>query len=248
MHDLNKMGDCFQRAIGLIPGWVRRRTPARMRAVASRWQRQPETVPAAVFDVWTSQAGAPPTKQALLSYITAPFRMSDEDPSTSQFSNNGIAKDIVRTLNQIGYIVDIVEWTDTIFAPKKPYDLFVGHGGWNFEHIIASLPPRAKKICFSTGLYWQEHNRREEERFRWLEERRGVRLAYDRWIERSEECANQSADGIICLGNRIVKDSYSKFPLVVNLNNAAYHDDRYDTTRKDFATGRSNFLFFSGGG
>jgi len=73
-------------------------------------------------------------------------------------------------------------------------------------------------------------------------------LPYDRWIQDCEEYANESADGIICLGNIVARDSYSKFPLVINLNNAAYHDTRYERTKKDFNRGRNNFLFFSGSG
>jgi glycosyltransferase involved in cell wall biosynthesis len=184
----------------------------------------------------------------LVSYITSPFRLSPDDPRNVQFSNIGIARSIVRVLNELGYVVDVVEWTDIRFVPKKEYDLFVGHGGVNFEHIVRNLPPRVVKIYFSTSLYWEEFNRREEGRFQWLKERRGVRLPHDRWIQYSEESANWFADGIICLGNRFANDSYSKFPFVINLNNAAYHDDRYDRTRKDFAAGRNKFLFFSGGG
>jgi len=189
-----------------------------------------------------------PTKRALVSYITSPFRLSPDDPRNVQFSNIGIARSVVRVLNELGYVVDVIEWIDTRFVPKREYDVFVGHGGCNFEHVVLNLPLHVVKIYFSTGVYWQEFNRREEERFQWLEERRGVRLPYDRWIQHSEEFANWSPDGIICLGNQFARDSYSKFPFVINLNNAACHDDRYDRTRKDFASGRDKFLFFSGGG
>jgi glycosyltransferase involved in cell wall biosynthesis len=151
-------------------------------------------------------------------------------------------------LNELGYIVDVVEWSDVKFVPKRKYDLFMGHGGWNYEHIERKLPTEATRIYFSTGLYWKEHNRREEERFRSLEERRGVRLPYDRWISHDEEYANETADGIISLGGQVARESYQRFPLVVNLNIAAYHDDRYDRTGKDFAASQNNFLFFSGPG
>jgi len=188
-------------------------------------------------------------KRALVSYITHAFQQfSPGDARNVQFSNIGIARSIVRILNELGYIVDVVEWSDTEFVPNKHYDLFIGHGGCNFERIARKLLPEAVSIYFSTGVYWNEWNRIEEERFRWLEERRGVRLPHDRWIQHGEEYANQSADGIICLGNDVAKDSYSQFPLVINLNNATYNDDRYDWAQKDFASGVDNFLFFSGGG
>jgi hypothetical protein len=170
----------------------------------------------------------------LLSYITTPFQLSADDPGNLQFSNFGIARNIVRALDRLGYIVDVVEYLDTKFLPRKDYDLFVGHGGFEFEHISRNLPPDAVRIYFSTGIYWKDFNRQEEERFRWLEERRGVRLPYDRWIYDSEEYANQSADGIICLGNQVAKDSYSQFGLVINLNNAAYHESFWSSSRPNF--------------
>lgn len=236
------------RIIRFIPAWIRRKVPRKVGLLVTRWLSQSGTPPRPIVGIWSPQANIQPTKQALVSYITTPFTMSNKDPRNFQFSNTGIARSIVRVLNDLGYVVDVIEWTDTTFVPEKEYDLFIGHGGRNFDHLAGHLSPSTARIYFSTGLYWQEHNRREEERFRWLEERRRVRLPRDRWIEHNEESANRWADGIICLGSQIVKDSYSKFPLVINLNNAAYHDDRYDHTKKDFASGRSNFLFFSGGG
>jgi glycosyltransferase involved in cell wall biosynthesis len=203
---------------------------------------------APIYDIWSSQEDSQPTKRALVSYITIPFRIPANDPINIQFSNIGIAHSIVQVLNELGYIVDIIEWNDTKFIPRKHYDLFIGHGGCNWERLVPNLSPEVVKIYFSTGLYWKEHNRREEERFNWLVKRRGVRLPYDRWIHYDEEYANQCADGIICLGNQVAKESYSKFPHVINLNNAAYHDARYEQVKKDFASGRNKFLFFSGGG
>ena len=186
-------------------------------------------------------------RYALLSYVTMPFRMPLDHPLNLHFSNVGIARNTVRALNELGYIADVVEWTDVNFLPQREYDLFIGHGGWNYEHIARMLP-HATKIYLSTGMYWKEHNMREAQRFLSLQQRRGVGLPYDRWISRDEEYANQIADGIISLGGEAARESYSGFPLVVNMNVAAYHDDRYDHTTKDFAGGRNKFLFFSGPG
>jgi len=244
------MQNRYMEVIRLIPPWIRHRVPRFIKDwLRTRWWNAPTPI----YDVGEPSPSSHlkltyRPKRVLLSYITTPFRLSLDDPRNVMFSNIGIARSIARVLNELGYIVDIVEWTDTKFLPCRYYDLFIGHGGCNFEHIARHLPAEMVKVYFSTGLYWKEHNRREEERFRWLEERRGVRLPYDRWIHYSEEYANQTVDGIICLGNKIARESYSKFPLVFNLNNASYPDDCYDRTVKDFASARNNFLFFAGGG
>ncbi|BDI30361.1 hypothetical protein CCAX7_24120 [Capsulimonas corticalis] len=192
----------------------------------------------------SSAAGAE-RRHALVSYITAPFTIGPDDVRNTYFSNIGIARGIVAALNDMGYDVDIIEWSNDLFTPRKKYDLFFGHAGRNFERLATLLPPEAPRIYFSTGIYWRDWNAHEEARFQRIEETRGVRLPYDRWITESEEGANAAADGIICLGNQVAKDSYSKFPLVVNVNNATYFDDHYDTTKKDFEAARRNFFFFS---
>jgi glycosyltransferase involved in cell wall biosynthesis len=187
-------------------------------------------------------------RRALVGYITMPFRLRKGHPDLMRFSNNGIARNIVRALNEIGFVVDVVDWSDTAFVVRQNYSLFVGHGGVNFEFLARQLPAGTPKIYFSTGLYWQEHNRREEERFQGLEQRRHTRLPYDRRIPCSEEYANVNAEGIICLGNEVTRESYAKFPRVWNVNNAAYAEPRNTLVKKSFETARKNFLFFSGSG
>lgn len=231
----------------LIPIWVRQRVPKVIKElVPHRWRSHSVPIYNLGASTYYDQTDRP--KRALLSYITTPFRLPSDDARNIQFSNIGIAHSIVHVLNELGYIIDVVEWTDTRFVPNKKYDLFIGHGGCNFKHIARNLLPHAVKIYFSTGIYWKEHNRRQAERSRLLEERRGVRLRHDRRIYYSEEYANQSADGIICLDSQVAKDSYSKFPFVIQLNNAAYHVTVYDHFKKDFASGRDKFLFFAGSG
>jgi glycosyltransferase involved in cell wall biosynthesis len=234
--------------------WMRQHIPTAVRT-RLRWGRHTEDAPnfGPIHGIATYLPSDPgetrvAAKHALLSFITTPFRLSPDDPRNLQFCLIGVARNLVRVLNEFGYVVDVIEWSDMTFVPAEPYEIFIGHGGRNFEQLASHLPPDALRVYFSTGLYWKEHNRREEERFKWLEERRGVRLPYDRWIDYSEESALRAADGIICLGNQFTKESYADFPLVIDVNNAVYQDDRYDKTDKDFAAGRARFLFFAGSG
>lgn len=188
------------------------------------------------------------TKRALLSYITVPFLLAADDPSNTRFSNIGLARTIVEVLNDLGYVVDIVEYNDTRFRPRHKYDVFLGHGGDNFEKIARVLPSTTAKIYFSTGSYWRIWNELELARVDYLYQRRGFRIEPDRIITRSEEWANVNADGIIALGNSYVRQSYAGFPHVINVNNATYHDVGYDPESKDYARGRNGFLYFAGAG
>jgi hypothetical protein len=186
-------------------------------------------------------------KKALVSYLVHDLAPPPNKRDTCNFSNAGIAQYIPRALNELGYSVDIVNFNNQQFTPQKNYDLFIGHGGINFESIEKRLDPRCVKIYFSTGVYWEEWNRVEGERRIALQTRKGVLLPSDRSIVRDEEYANMHADGIICLGNDHAKQTYHKFPRVININNAVYPDG-YSLSSKDFEKGRNHFLFFNGPG
>jgi glycosyltransferase involved in cell wall biosynthesis len=165
-----------------------------------------------------------------------------------KFSNRGIAQEMVRALNELGYAVDIVSYENTVWAPYREYDLFIGHGGINFVRLASCLPKIATRIYFSTGMYWREANERLATRLHWLALRRGALLPAYRAASEDEEAANQAADGIICLGNEGVAKSYSAFGKVVAINNAVYPVVSGWGPAKDFDEGRKHFLFFAGRG
>jgi glycosyltransferase involved in cell wall biosynthesis len=186
-------------------------------------------------------------KRALVSYIIHPFQLNADDWRNIQFSNIGIARCIVRVLNELGYIVDIVDYRDKNFLPRSEYNLFIGHGGLNFKRIASRLSSDTPKIYFSAGPHWKFCNEQERTRIIAMRARRGVYYPFER-LSVSEEWACCHADAIIAFGNNFVRKTYRKFKCVLNLNNAAYPDSHYDEIKKDFITARNNFVFFSGGG
>lgn len=189
-----------------------------------------------------------PTGKALVSYLVAPLLPPSGRRDRVIFSNWGIAQGIPRALNELGYTVDIVEYDDVDWTPTQEYDLFIGHGGVNFEGIHRRLSSKTVCIYFSTGIYWKEWNTREAERFTGLAKRRGFLLPPDRAIGHSEEYANQEADGIICLGNSAAVQTYGQFKRVIGIDNAAYPLERLAGKGKNHDAGRHHFLFFSGSG
>lgn len=126
-------------------------------------------------------------KSALISYLPKPLIPQKSKRDRTRFSNLGIAQYIPRALNELGYIVDIISYDDMAFFPKKNYDLFIGHGGINFEKLSKSLPEKTVQIYFSTGVYWKEFNIKEAKRLYDLAKRRGFLLKPDRSINHSEE-------------------------------------------------------------
>ncbi len=229
-----------------VPLAIRRLFPSSLRGIMRGWRMR--LLKRSPIRLWQPESPRAPVGRALVSYITAPFSLYPEDHRNLQFSNTGIARSIVQTLNNLGYQVDLVEWDNTRFRPRRPYDLFFGHGGSNFAPLARQMPPQATKIYFATTLEWREQNRREARRFAELTARRGVSLPSDRRISDNEDEAYAIADSIICLGNEEARATFAAFPHVININNAAYEDAQPLLAAKDFAQGSNRFLFFSSTG
>jgi len=209
------------------------------------------SIPERLFnlDVRQEQDKARPlTKRALLSYIVHPFSIPLNDPRFLRHTNVWHAWEIVRLLNQLGYLVDVIDFRDTSFTPHHSYSLFIGHGGINFRMIDRQISDNATKIYFSTGCYWQFHNNQELARFEALRKRKGVDLHPDRFISNSEDNALFAADGIIGIGNDHTRSTYSGFTPVVMINNTVLSNDHTLHTEKDFSKGRNHFLYFAGSG
>lgn len=187
-------------------------------------------------------------RRALLSYLVIPLLPPPTFRDRVKFSNRGIAQQMVQGLNEIGYVVDVVNFNNCSWLPSKDYDLFIGHGGKNFERLSHHLPQSLPRIYFSTGLYWREWNIRLARRIYDLTLRRGFLLPAHRDISSDEEYANQTTQGIICLGNKMAVNSYSKFPKAIGINNANFPIQYEGWRQKDYRQGRKHFLFFSGRG
>ena len=187
-------------------------------------------------------------QRALLSYLVMPLLPPSAFRDHIKFSNRGIAQEIPRVLNELGYKVDIINFNNTSWLPKRCYEIFIGHGGINFERLSSHLPEPTRRICFSTGIYWMEFNFRLAKRFYDIALRRGYLLQPKRFVAYSEEYANEKADGIICLGNQEALKSYGKFRKVIAISNAVYPVNRESNRNKDYDAGRKHFLFFSGRG
>lgn len=179
--------------------------------------------------------------KALVSYLTKPLRMSDEELFCLR-RNRWRAREIPRILEGLGYDVKVVHWKNTSFIPDRDYDLFIGHGGYNFEQIARHIS--GAKIYFSTGSYWRFHNQEERKRFESLERRRGVRLPFDRHINEPEESALRIADGIIAMGNDFTRQTYADFPRVITVNDSTAYDPH--RPNRDYDAGRQHFLYYGG--
>jgi glycosyltransferase involved in cell wall biosynthesis len=189
-----------------------------------------------------------PTKRALLSYLIHPFLPPLQFWEKKQFSNRGMAIQMLYVLNELGYSVDIIGFDNIKWRPKYYYDLFIGHGGINFKSLIQNNLSANKKIYFSTGPYWKYLNYNEANRLFEFTERTGFILPPDRYVKYDEEFAYSTSDGIICLGNNNILKTFPGFKRVININNGHFPVDKNFASAKNYDEGRKHFLFFSGRG
>jgi hypothetical protein len=187
----------------------------------------------------------PPERRALLSYLVEPLLPPPQFRDRTMFSNRGIAQEIPRALNELGFAVDVVHHRNTSFTPRRKYDLFIGHDGFNFEQIARDLDADAVRIYFAAGLEWKEGARRQAYRIAQVRERRGCLLGSRTCA--SHECARKIAQAVICISKRAAH-SFEGYRKVMAVNNAAFPVSWSGWQQKDYRAGRSSFLFFSGAG
>lgn len=188
------------------------------------------------------------SKRALLSYLVLPILPPRLFRDRVRFGNRGAAQEIARAINELGFKIDIINLDNTTFRVKKKYNLFIGHGGINYEYISRQLPEDTIRIYYSTGPYWKKLNEEEAKRFYELASRRGYFLSPDRAIKDSEDYPLQVADGIITLSDTEHYNAQSKCSIIIKINNGLFPVSWDCWKEKNYEEGRKHFLFFSGDG
>lgn len=174
----------------------------------------------------------------LLSYITDPFKIKGNDSSENLHSNLWECKQIANTWIKYGYTVDIIDWDNSIFLPKKDYSFFIDIHS-NMERITPHLGKNCKKILHITGAHWHFQNEAENKRLLELKERKGIILQPIRQVPPS--LGIEYADCATILGNSFTQGTftYSGKPLYpIPLSTAVqfpYFENKYfDNIRKNY--------------
>ncbi len=118
----------------------------------------------------------------LLSYLTAafdaPLPTAHCLPSTTPadpHSNLWECRQIAQTFLDLGFAVDVIDWHNKRFTPRRPYRFLLDIGA-SMERLAPLVGPNCTKILHATGKHWLFQNRAEHERLANLLARRGVVL------------------------------------------------------------------------
>lgn len=181
--------------------------------------------------------------RALLLYLSYPFANEDRERVGYRRPEGVMSLEIAKSLNELGYLVDIVDWKDCEFIPTFNYDVLVGMGP-HYDRLCELLPETTLKVYFGTGASRHYENQRERARTQSLLERRGL------WVEPRglppTRCAEVS-DAVIALGSNehVIETWKSSAKLVLAVNNIASPAHPLpNLTFKEFLVTRTRFLWF----
>ena len=181
----------------------------------------------------------------LLSFITGPFTLAPGEFYTDPHSNYWVAIEIARLFTGRGYDVDVINWNDTHFIPKKKYNACIDMQ-YNLKRLSPYLWPDCIKIMHIVASYPPFQNEAEQKRLDALKERRGRTVSPHRTDPATSDPS--VADFIEGYGNKTVRGTYPNvgkdiIPIPIPTMNI------YDfPEKKDFAAAREHFLWFGGGG
>ena len=184
-------------------------------------------------------------KRALLSYLESPVQRTISGENIYPFSNYGLAVELVRGLNQCGYLVDVIDWNASKLPKGETYDVFVGHGGLIFDKIVKSNAVK-RTVYFASGSAAAFHNAESAKRTKAFNKRHDTNFHPDRPVDPAEQKIYSKVDGLICLGNDTIAATFPELKSLHHLNIAA--SPKAHLMFEELGRKQKHVLFFSGGG
>lgn len=197
------------------------------------------------FGIIKLRTRLPSKGYALLSFVTHPFAIDKAEliksPHTTPWECMAIAKILLKN----SYNVDVIEWTNLSFIPRKEYKIFIDIHQ-NLERLHSYLPKTCVKIHYITGASPEYQNQAEQTRLNDFTQRHGVVLKPRRQISPSKNI--EYADYVTSLGNSFAKDTYAyahkeitQIPLLSTVSLSSPENKNFELIKK-------NFVWIGGGG
>jgi glycosyltransferase involved in cell wall biosynthesis len=187
-------------------------------------------------------------KNALVSFISVPFRKGISISHTNYFE----AMEIAKVLNQLGYNVDAADYFYEGKIDYSRYDFIIGFG----EPLINSFYNRTREITtvyYGTGMHVCTQNHNTLNRIKEVYSKKGVWLPESgRIVDKAWSIQTTLVDAMILLGNDEVTKTYSPYfkGKIINIPASFYTvaDYKEIIAAKDFNKARKNFLWFGSSG
>jgi glycosyltransferase involved in cell wall biosynthesis len=181
----------------------------------------------------------------LLSYIVGPFLEKTGENLSCLHTNQWECLKIATIWREFGYAVDVINWDNKYFTPKRKYSVFIDIHS-NMERLTPLLNKNCFKILHITGAHWLFQNRAEYNRLLSIQKRRGVTLAPRRLA--SPSMGIEFADCATILGNEFTISTFRyankpvyRVPISTTIQYPWFEDKNYDKCK-------NKFLWFGGSG
>jgi hypothetical protein len=190
-------------------------------------------------------AGAPKGR-VLLAYIIDPFLVKPGQPVSTGHTHHGESVLIAEAWRSYGYSVDVIDYRNHEFIPRKRYDFFVS-ARTHLETIAARLNPDCVKIAHLDTSHYATNNHASYTRLLDQQRRRAFSLPDSARFVEPNRAIEHAHYGVV-LGNDITVGTYQYagkplFPIVVPAAfNVPWNAD------KNFRECRNRFLWFGSGG
>ncbi|MEW5747143.1 MAG: glycosyltransferase [Nitrospirota bacterium] len=181
----------------------------------------------------------------LLSYILSPFLLKEHEPLPTSHNNYRRSLQIAKVFLSLGYAVDVIDYRNAAFIPRKPYSCIVDVRR-NLERLDPFLNEDCIRIMHIDTCHALFHNAAETRRLMALQYRRGVALQPRRTAPLNR--AIEHADYATMTGNAftIGTFAYARKPIfrVPQTACAVYPWPE----EKDYGAYRKSFLWLGSGG
>ena len=181
----------------------------------------------------------------LLSYVLEPFLLKEGEEISNSHTHDWESVQIAKTFLNLGFNVDIIDYDDLRFEPKKQYSFFVS-ARTNFQRISKLINKDCVKIVHLDMAHWVFNNLAAYKRLLSLQQRKKITLTNIKFqeINWAIECADYAS----ILGNQFTIDTYlyARKPIFrVPISTCATYPV---PESKDFEGCRYNFLWLGSSG
>ncbi|PKP60025.1 hypothetical protein CVT91_05710 [Candidatus Atribacteria bacterium HGW-Atribacteria-1] len=187
----------------------------------------------------------PANGHALLMYIAHPFFMNENDPGFRSHINIQCSLTIVKVLNELGYIVDVIDYTDQEFDTKRQYDIVIGIGG-AFDYKKEYFTNSQIKIYLATGIHWLTETYLIYQRHFNLKNRKKITLIPRRINE--AYFSPEKSDVIFSVQNEYTNNTYSHLTNPIYPLALSGSFDSPPSAKNIKKKNTRTFLWLSGGG
>jgi hypothetical protein len=118
---------------------------------------------------------SPPKGRALLSYGIRPYLLKPGEPISTEHTTAWESLQIGRTFLELGYVLDVVHYTNQNFIPERNYDCFVGVLT-GFRRLAPLLNAECCRVLHIVYAHWLFHNSAQYKRLLDIQKRRAVSL------------------------------------------------------------------------